>query len=258
MHSIIAKRIPFCFQFQIRCYVNPCRSHFPLLSLRAKSQPTVLRGFRSEVSIQQNNLTYLRSGLKQNKSSHIESLCKTFDLSAATNFSPFNNSKNVKEKKESTPASTPTKQEPCKKCAKIRNSVKKFFRAKFETENSDAGSTKTSLSGQPVRIRMKIFDHNADQATVMEAHPIENTATCFGCDQPKRESSIRGPPIISPVCNSNISACPLGEVFKNHPERVKKVIKIDRPRSLGPRKRMVDKDQNRETSVYETKIPSAR
>lgn len=206
---------------------------------------------------------YSRNGVYQNKSAYIDSLCKAFDLAPGTQFSSFN--KSVKVKKEKQPTTNLPKKEPCQKCAKIRSSVKKFFRAKFETENTNTGTTKTSPTEK--QIRMHIFkddtDHvpivesiNTNHIAVFESHPIANTTVCFGCDdQPKREPSIRGPPIISPVCNGNISASPLGEVFKNLPERVKKVIKIDRPRSLGPRNRMVDKEQPRETSVHETKKP---
>lgn len=196
-------------------------------------------------------MSYLR-GKSESKSSYIESLCKTFDLSAATDFSSFYNLKNKNETKGAS--TTPLQQEPCKKCAKIRSSVKKFFRSNFETETSDAGRNKTSLAEQPTQ--MHTLEEERHRNTVSES--LRSSLTCFGCDQQKRESSIRGPPIISPVCTGNIKACPLGEVFKNYPERVKKVIKIDRPRSLGPRKRMVDKEQYTETSVHETRKPSGR
>lgn len=208
-----------------------------------------MRGFRSEVSIQQKNLNYHRNGPNQNQISHIESLCKAFDLSAATNFSPFN-SKKEKERKESDPSLTPEKQQPCKKCAKIRDNVKKFFRAKFEMESSGAE--------QPIRIRMKILKDEANEAIAMETHPPNNASVCFGCDSPKRESSTRGPPLISPVCTGNISACPLGDAFQDRKEGSKKIVKIDRPRSLGPRKRMVDKERNKETSIYEGRKLGAR
>lgn len=230
-----------------------------------KSQSTLVlsnRAFQSETSIQQKKMSYLQTGLPRNRSSYIDSLCHSFNLSAATSFSPFNNSKKKKVVKESTP----TQQQPCKRCEKIRSSVKRFFRAKFETETPDEGTTKTSLTEPPNQFRMHIFEEKTDPITAIESHKTSDAAVsesdpninvCFGCDQPKRESSIRGPPIISPVCTGNVSACPLGEIFKNSPERVKKVIKIDRPRSLGPRKRLMDKEQYRESSVHEVRKPRA-
>lgn len=190
-------------------------------------------------------------------------------MSAATNLSMFGglNKRITSEKSTSTPLQ---QKQPCKKCAKIRNSVKKFFRSKFETEPSDVTKkNKTSLTEQPNHVRMHIVKDGPDAVGVIETHQTHhvdisgpstrsNTMVCFGCDQPEREPSTRGQPIISPVCHSQVSTSPLGEIFKNHPERVKKPVKIDRPRSLGPRKRIVDKDQPRETSVHEARKPSGR
>lgn len=200
----------------------------------------------------------MRNGQCLDKNPYIESLCKSFDLS------PFGSFKK-KENENWLPKSFKP-QEPCKKCAKIRNTVKRFFRAKFETEKPEDEKTKTtSLNKQPKHLQMHIFKDHQHHMAVIESHvihPVEvsepNATVCFGCDQPDREPASRGPPIISPVCNGQISACPLGEVFKNLPEKVKKVIKIDRPRSLGPRKRVIDKDPPRETSVHETRKPSGR
>lgn len=197
----------------------------------------------------------------QNKSAYIDSLCKTFDLAPTSNLSTFNSLTKIKKEKASTPSQ---EQQPCKKCAKIRNSVKKFFRARFETDKPDATKTpKTSLAEQSHQIRMHIYkdhvsaveSHETEHSAVIDSHPIANSTVCFGCEETKREPSTRGPPIISPVCHGNINACPLGEVFKNPAERDKKIIKIDRPRSVGGRKRMVDKEQPRETSVFETRKP---
>lgn len=92
--------------------------------------------------------------------------------------------------------------------------------------------------------------HNIKPAAIPKPQTV-----CYGCDQQQRDPSIRGPPIISPVCN--ISASPKGEVYKNFPERVKKIVKIDRPRSLGL-KRLPNKDPTKETSVNETKRPYGR
>lgn len=248
--------------FQIRCYAGPYKSQLQLLSPRAKkSNCTVHRGFQSEASIQRNNLSKSLNGVYQNKSAYIDSLCKTFDLAPVSNLSAFNSLTKIKKEKTPTPSQ---EQQPCKKCAKIRNSVKKFFRAKFETDKPDATKTsQTSLTEQSHQIRMHIFKdhvpatieaHESEHSAVLDSHPVANSTVCFGCEETEREPSTRGPPIISPVCHGNISASPLGEC-KNPAERVKKIIKIDRPRSVGGRKRIVDKEQPRETSVFETKKP---
>lgn len=182
----------------------------------------------------------------------------------------------------STTSSKQEQEPPCKKCAKIRNNIKKFFQAKFVTEKSDAETSNTTVADQRHQIQMHIVPHESNSLPVIESHktshaalieahklhkahnaaifepqPIPNIYECFGCDELIREPAIRGPPIVSPVCKK-IGACPLGEVFKNFPERTKKVIKIDRPRSLGPRKRMVDKELNRETSINETQKTHSR
>lgn len=199
----------------------------------------------------------------------MKSLCESFDLSCATAASPLSTLKKLREN-ELTPKPS-LRREPCKKCAKIRNSVKKFFRAKFETGEVDGGTNAAAKVENPSRnkqsnhLRLHIFKDQQKHIAVIESHPIvaeidpiENPTVCFGCDQPERVPSVRGPPIISPVCNGQVSASPLGEIFKNLPERVKKVVKIDRPRSLGPRKRITDKDPGKETSVHESRKSGRR
>ncbi|XP_037042006.1 uncharacterized protein LOC119078542 [Bradysia coprophila] len=245
---------------KIYCYAKPCKSHLQLLSSKPRMHP---RGIHSETLIQRNNFISPKSGDSENRNSYIESLCKSFDLSCATNHSPFGNLTRDK-KKEEEPISVPVNKEPCKKCAKIRSNIRKFFNTKFATEIK-ADETETGVQDKPRTVPMHIHIDERNQITLVpdcynikphtgsKPHKIENTVVCFGCDQPQREPSIRGPPIISPVCHVNAS--PTGEVYKNFPESVKsvkKIVKIDRPRSLGL-KRPPQNYQPSETSVHETK-----
>lgn len=218
------------------------------------------RGFRSETSIQQKNVSSIRNGLYVNKNPYIEALCQSFKLSPAKYVKSYNKANIIDWIQVDEAKNQQDFVKKCKKCEKIRNTVKDFFRAKFETADSDR-KNKTELSHQPNRIRMHIVKENSNHHAVFDSPPIVETADtadktiCFGCDEPKREPNIRGPPIISPVCKNEgqVNAAPLGEVVKNNPERIKKIIKIDRPRSVGPRKRVLDKDENKETSINEMK-----
>ncbi|KAG4066045.1 hypothetical protein HA402_001292 [Bradysia odoriphaga] len=247
------------------CYAKPCKSHFQLLSSKPIMRP---RGLHSETTIQRNNFILPKSGEHQNRKSYIESLCKSFNLSCATNHSTFGNLTREKKKKEE-PISVPDKKGPCKKCEKIRSNIKKFFTTKFATTiNSDETETGVQDKSRSVPMHIHIDErdqitlvpdcYNIKPGTVSRPHKIENTTVCYGCDQTQREPSIRGPPIVSPVCR--VSASPIGEVYKNFPEsvkNVKKFVKIDRPRSLGL-KRLPRNDQTSETSVHEWKKPYGR
>lgn len=256
---------------QIRCYASLYKSNEQLLTTKAKScSPKMLlsRGFRSELSIQKKNLI-IRNGLDEKKNSYVEALCEAFNVSPDKHFSPYDKPKINKwiQLREKTKPEQYYVHKPCKKCEKIRNSVKNFFRNTFETGNETQKSS-TSLSNEANQIRVHIIDGDPNPRAVFESTPssvktVKQSSVktvCFGCEQQEREAPMRGPPIISPVCNEEVcneqvNASPLGEVFKNFPERFKKVIIRDRPRSLGPRKRVIDRDENRQTSVNEMNKP---
>lgn len=213
------------------------------------------RRFRSETSTQQKNVASIRKGLYVNKNPYIEALLQSFELSPAKNFTPYDKTK-IDQWIQVDDGGSDQQLKKCQRCEKIRNTVKDFFRSTFETVDSNTRKHKTGHH-QSNRIRMHIVEKNSNPHAVFDSPPTAEKIICFGCDEPKREPSIRGPPIISPVCNrqneGHVNAAPLGEVVKNPSERIKKITKIDRPRSVGPRKRVLDKDDNKETSLNEMK-----